>query len=245
MHYFFLEDQELTSGLKVNLAEADHNHAYRVLRLKQDEKVGLADGRGRAFIARVIAISSKGIELELSEEIPSAESPLKITLAQGLLKGDKMDQVVRQAVELGVNRIQPLITIRSIPHREHRQENKKLARWQNIARSAAAQCRRPYIPEVDKVLTLENWLSQKGREQIVVPWEEEKSLSFTRLLEAKPSTEAVAALIGPEGGFGKEEIELLSAQGAIAVSLGPRILRSETAAIAFITMLQSAWGDLT
>jgi len=137
MHYFFLENELLDSGLVVSLKNEDINHAYRVLRLKKNEAVAVSDGHGNVHKGIVVTTSPTEIMIELGENLSPAESPLMITLAQGLVKGDKFDLIIRQAVELGVTRIQPLFTERSIPHRSKQQEAKRIQRWRAIARSVS------------------------------------------------------------------------------------------------------------
>jgi 16S rRNA (uracil1498-N3)-methyltransferase len=245
MHYFFLKNEELKAGLTFQLREEDINHAVRVLRLKPGETVALADGIGTVFSGTVSSVEDRAVKVLLREKLDPAESRLKITLVQGLVKGEKNDLIVRQAVELGVSRIQPLYMERSVPHRNKKQEEKRLLRWRAITRSAAAQCRRSLLPVVKEAITLEAYLEQTENLFLLVPWEGEKSVSLNKL-QVKSSflKGAVSVLIGPEGGFGDKEIEILDKAGAVFIHLGPRILRSETAAIVAIALLQSAWGDL-
>lgn len=247
MHFFFREDYPLKGGEAVALSEADLNHAFRVLRLCPGDQVMLADGRGRVFQAKVIKADQREILIQPEVEVPHFESPLKVVICPSLLKGEKMDLVIRQAVELGVHRVAPINTERSIPQRDKTKEEKRLARWRNIVRSSAAQCQRAYLPPVDPVCTLTELLSAAGQNRIIVPWEEDQSLSLADLGHQEPFNyaQALFLVIGPEGGFSREEIERLKAGGAVIVNLGPRILRSDTAAAAAITLVQAAWGDFS
>ncbi|MFU8794537.1 MAG: 16S rRNA (uracil(1498)-N(3))-methyltransferase [Dethiobacteria bacterium] len=245
MHYFFLENQSLGSGLAVSLKNGDISHAHRVLRIKKNEVVAISDGFGNVHKGIVVTSSPKEVTIELGEKLLPAESPLKITIAQGLVKGDKFDLIVRQAVELGVVRIQPLLTERSVPHRSRQQEEKRLQRWRSIARSAAAQCRRAFLPAVEDVIKLKEYLHQAEMETIITPWEGERAVPLSSLLkQPSPEKGTVTIIIGPEGGLTEREIELLNKTGAITVHLGLRILRSETASSTVIALVQSAWGDL-
>lgn len=245
MHYFFLEDQVLMEGLEVRLKDQDLNHAFRALRLREGELVGLADGRGEAYSGTITVSSPGAVGVLLKEKLPGSESPLQITLVQGLVKGEKFDQIIRHAVELGVWGIQPLLAERSIPAINRQKEEKKIQRWQKIVRSAAAQCRRAYLPEVAAPVTLRDYLSLKQPKVLIVPWEGEKEITLHSLLaEPAPAERQVALLIGPEGGFSPDEITSLDRHLVTKVTLGPRILRSETAAIAALSMVQAAWGDL-
>jgi len=245
MHYFFIEGETLSVGNKVTLASEDLNHAYRVLRLKTGDVITIADGLGRAWIGKIVFSSPEKVMIYLNRELPPAESFLKITLFQSLVKGDKMDLIVRQAVELGVSRIVPVISGRTVPHYSSRQDEKRVLRWRSIIRSAAAQCRRAYLTEIEPVSKLASVLPRLESFKALVPWEDEKHFPISRILKQPcPEERAVFLFIGPEGGFDRPEIEALVKAGAVTVHLGPRILRSETAAAAVITMVQAAWGDL-
>lgn len=246
MHYFFIEGETLSVGLEAALAGEDLNHAYRVLRLKAGDNVAIADGLGRAWNGQIVFSSPEKVIACLNRELPAAESFLKITLFQSLVKGDKMDLIVRQAVELGVCRIVPILTGRSIPQRGGQQDEKRVLRWRSIIRSAAAQCRRAYLTKIETTSKLDSVLPRFESCKTLVPWEGEKIFPMSRILKQTcPEDRAVFLFIGPEGGFDRHEIEALVKAGAISVHLGPRILRSETAAAAAITMVQAAWGDLT
>lgn len=245
MHYFFLEGESLVSGSEINLASRDINHAFKVLRLKSGDKVVVADGFGLAREGQVMIASPSKVLVSLGDKLPGSESPLNITLFQSLTKGDKMDLIIRQAVELGIKRIIPFKSERSIPRRNEKQDQKKIERWSSKVRSAAAQCRRAYLPVVEPVSSFEHILSRIGNDLALVPWEKEKTISLTSLLKQPcPAGKAVFLFVGPEGGFEKFEIEALKEAGADVVHVGPRILRTETAATAVITLVQSAWGDL-
>ncbi len=246
MHYFFLEGEPLVEGENRVLFERDTAHAYRVLRLRAGDEVVVADGRGTARQAVVIHSSPREVSVLPGRKLPSGEPPLRITLFQALVKGDKMDLIIRQAVELGVYRIVPFISARSIPQHADRQEEKKHLRWESKIRAAAAQCRRAFLPLLEPVRSFEAVLPEIMGVKTFVPWEEERALPLGALLK-KPCPEGMAVffLIGPEGGFEKAEVNALFRAGAEKVHLGPRILRSETAAAAVITMVQAAWGDLS
>ncbi len=246
MHLFFREDCPLQAGATVALAAEDLKHASRVLRLKPGAEILIADGRGLAFRARVVKAETQEILVELETALPSTESPLNLVLCPSLLKGEKMDLVIRQATELGVTRIVPLSTARSIPQLGQGSNDKRLTRWRTIVRSSAAQCRRAFLPTVDPVRTLPELLQEAGQSPIIVPWEEDQATPLATLKpeEPYPKGEALFLLIGPEGGFAPQEIEELKQNGAVPVNLGPRILRSDTAAASAITLVQAAWGDL-
>lgn len=245
MHYFFSEEKNLKAGHCYRLKGEDYRHAAKVLRLRPGEKVALASGRGDVFLSEVSAVTEEAVEVNTLEALSPAESALNITLAQGMVKGEKFDLVVRQAVELGVKCIQPLLLERSIPRRNEKQEEKRLKRWQAIVRSASMQCRRAYLATVKKPLSLEEFLKEQTTSFLIVPWEGEKTASIKDLALKGPAKELpLVVIIGPEGGFSKKETDLLEKAGAFFLSLGPRILRSETASVVTLALLQEALGDL-
>lgn len=246
MHYFYLQGQALAVGTIVSLADKDINHAFRVLRLKSGDHVVVSDGLGRALLGRIESSYANEILVALLEELSPAESPLQITLVQSLVKGDKMDLIVRQAVELGVRRIIPVLTERSVPQRSEKQDQNRLLRWRNIVRSASAQCRRAFLAEVEEVSLLQSLQPRFQGMKTLVCWEEDASLPLAEVLRRpSPPENTLFCITGPEGGFSRVEIEALQNSGAEAVSLGQRILRSETAAVAALVMIQAAWGDLS
>lgn len=248
MHYFFIEGASLAEGQVVELLPEDVNHVYRVLRLREGAPVFIADGRGTVFRGNISAASPRLVKVHLDQPVPSAEPPLKITLLQSLAKGEKMDLIVRQSVELGVSRIIPVATGRTVPKWDENKSLRRLDRWQKIARSAASQCRRGKIPVVEPVAGFSETLDRlpTHREGLtVVPWEKEKRFVIGKLLQqAFPPGGEIFLFIGPEGGFRESEIKALSTFGATTVHLGPRILRTETAATALLALVQAAWGDL-
>jgi len=246
MHYFFLEDHALIEGNEAELAGENINHAYRVLRLKAGDNIVIADGHGDARQAVITISEPERVQVRFGFEIPSAESPLQITLFQALAKGEKMDLVIRQAVELGVKRIVPLVTGRTIPRWKSGQEEKKLCRWRSIVRSASAQCRRSYLPQVENLHNFEDVLLRFIGYRVLVPWEDAKGVPILKELKQPcPDDQAVFLLVGPEGGFSSREIDDIVQAGARIVHLGPRIMRTETAAIAAISIIQAMWGDLS
>ena len=245
MHYFFKEGPALTAGRIIELDPPDLNHAYRVLRLRKNSAVAVADGRGSAFKGTVESIGPEAAHVRLDEPLSAAESPRQIVLLQGLARGEKMDLIIRQAAELGVARIIPVFTERSIPRFGKSREAGRLKRWRSIIRAAAAQCRRAVLPGVAPVHDFEQVPALLEGQRAVVPWEEERELGLESLLKQPlPEKEAVFIFIGPEGGFSMREIAALTAAGARTVHLGPRILRTETAAAVTIGLIQAAWGDL-
>ena len=246
MRYFFKEGADLAAGKVIALEPADLKHAHRVLRLRKGDTVVIADGRNSALQGIVEEMGpEKGLVRLTGPPLPAARSPLRLVLMQGLARGEKMDLIIRQAVELGVQQIIPVITGRSIPRFRRSQEEGRAERWRKLVLAAAKQCRRASLAKVSPILEFAEALELLRGRMAIVPWEGEKGLSLEQFLKRPPQEkEAVFLFIGPEGGFSPPEIAALTAAGAGTVHLGPRILRTETAAAAAIALVQAAWGDL-
>ena len=221
----------------VTLTADEARHLRDVLRLKPGDQVSVFDGEGKEFRARVAQARREFAELDLDEEIEAArpESPLQITLAVALLKGEKFDLVVQKATELGVTKIVPLITrYADIKLRDESDASKRVARWQRIALEAAKQSGRAVVPEVSLPVAVNSLLSERCL------LFSERGGQGLRPIE----TDEITAIIGSEGGWSDEELEQARAAGAQIVTLGGRILRSETAAITAAALLQHRFGDL-
>ncbi len=235
--------QPLATGATVELTEVVSRHLLAVLRLRPGAEVILFDGRGGEYRARLVAGEKRRARLEVGEHrIIERESPLRIELAQGISKGERMDYAIQKAVELGVWRIRPLFTRRSVVKLTGERLEKKRRHWQGVAIAACEQCGRNRIPEVLEPLSLEAWLAEAGRPRrgaILDP------TGAIPLATCDPATEPFALLVGPEGGFTGQEVAALSRQGLDRVTLGPRILRTETAAAAALALLQGCRGDLS
>lgn len=244
MPHFFVDTVHLAPGNRVAISPADTSHLYRVLRLRDGAAVTVANGRGQARRAVLVDTGPGGAFALLGEEAPGNESSLRLTLFQALAKGEKMDLIIRQAVELGACRIVPLLCGRSVPRWPQSRAEHKLRRWREVVRSAAAQCRRACLPEISGPLCLEEALGLASA-PLIVPWEEEKMRALADLLrEPLFSGKAASLFTGPEGGFAPAEIALFRSSGAHTVHLGPRILRTETAAAAALGLIQALQGDL-
>ena len=248
--WFFLSPEELapTGGLAPTniLLSKDLLPHLRALHLQRGDLIILADGKGKVYRACLRSLTAKEgeAEMEILEELSFSNEPsLQVTLFAGVAKGDKMDRVIRQSVELGVHKIVPVLTERSvIRYTSLRQKEEKARRWQKIALAAAQQCRRGLIPSVMRPFQFEEMLSfwqKEGFEAVFVPWEEEKNTSLAQVLENLPRSLKKAALFcGPEGGISPGEMERIKEfEKAYSVSLGSRILRAETAPLALLSVL--------
>lgn len=216
------------------------HHLARVLRIKVGEPLMLFNGQGGEYQAVVTQVTKKGVEVAVGLFSPrDVESPIRIELAQGIARGEKMDLIVQKAVELGVSRITPLITERGNVRLTGDREVKRWQHWQAVAISACEQSGRNYVPEVTAPIMLQTWLSITKADYrfVLSPHVQNK------LPESIPAQSSILLLIGPEGGLSEDEVTAAIAQGFKPLSLGPRVLRTETAALAAIASLQSRFGD--
>ena len=226
---------------EIALKPREIRYLIKVLRLGEGDEVTVFDGEGREYRARLL--EEGGFYLQVEEEMePQRESPLSITLAQGVLKGEKMKWVIQKATELGVRRIVPLFVARSVPVWEEERGKEKISKWQLIAQEAAKQSNRTVVPEVTEAMSPEKFLNEAQGLKILL-WEEERRGLRELLKDISPSPE-VTLVIGPEGGFTEEEVILFQQEGFLVAGLGKRILRAETAALAALAILQHLYGDL-
>lgn len=238
----FYSAENLQIGEPVKLSDNAATHATRVLRLSIGDNLNLFNGDGFDYACELLSVKkSEVLATALNKIEVKNESPLNITLLQGISSGDRMDYSIQKAVELGVKQIQPIATERSVVKLSAERAEKRLEHWQNVAISACEQCGRATIPSVLPPKTLANWLGTNA--QSTVTRILLNPVGAKRLAElAKPSGE-IQLLIGAEGGLAQAEIDLAIAHGFQSVILGPRILRTETAGPTAIATLQSLWGD--
>jgi len=224
------------------LPDEQGHYLSRVLRLKPGDRVLLFDGSGYEYPAIVTEASRKRVLLQIGAAIGrDTDSPLKVRLIQGVSRGERMDFVVQKATELGVDRISPVLTEFSVVKLSAERAIRRLRHWQKIAQSACEQCGRNRIPIIDPPNSLPDFL----RDNTAADCRLQLQPSATRALhEIDPPKADVDLLIGPEGGFSRMENEMLDHAGFESVLLGPRVLRTETAALAALTLLQANWGDL-
>lgn len=239
MQQFFAEPSWIREN-KIYMQGADVNHIKNVLRMKPGEDVRVNDGRGKTYLCCISSYEEQTAVLDILKELDSdTELPSRIILFQGLPKGDKMEWIVQKAVELGAYSIVPFAAKRSVVKLDEKKAAKKQARWQLIAKGAAEQSGRGIIPEVSTVRTFAEALGMAGELDVVlIPYELEEGMKETvRILEEIAPGQSVGIFIGPEGGFEEEEVERAKAAGAHAVTLGKRILRTETAGLTTLSVL--------
>jgi 16S rRNA (uracil1498-N3)-methyltransferase len=234
--------QPLAAGRVIDLPAAAAHHARRVLRLGQGDPVILFDGLGGEYDGCLIG--DDRVRLDRHHDI-EREAPLAITLVHGLPAGDKMDWVVQKAVELGVARIQPLQTRRSVIRLSGERASRRIEHWQQIAVAACEQCGRNRVPEVAPLLELPVFLgypAPAGEARFLLAPADADSLS-AGLSALSPPSAGISLLVGPESGFEDNELIAARAAGFQPLTLGPRIMRSETAGLAALAALQGRWGD--
>jgi 16S rRNA (uracil1498-N3)-methyltransferase len=234
----------LAAGLRVDLPEGAARHAARVLRLRAGDALTLFDGSGGEYAAQIVGIERERVSVEVLDwRAADCESPLSITLVQALQAGEKMDLTVQKAVELGVERIVPVLSRRSVVRLDGARAARRVEHWRGVVASACEQCGRSRLPEVQALEGLERWLAQAPapgvRRLMLAPGAEHTLAS----LPAPAAGERVELLIGAEGGLAPEEMQSAAAAGFVAIRLGPRILRTETAGLAALAAMQCLWGD--
>jgi 16S rRNA (uracil1498-N3)-methyltransferase len=241
MRRFYANPHQFHQNLVI-LDPEETFHLARVLRLKVGVRVEVCDGQGGNFAAQVATLEPRGATLHVLEKLDSwGESPLSLVLGIGLAKGEALDEAVRQATEMGVDRIFPFISERSERLSPERVERRR-GRWQRLARESVKSCQRSLLPVIDAPRDFVAALD--GPEEVkLIFWEEERGGGIKSFLKL-PRPRDVRVLIGPEGGFSPGEAALARQAGFHVVSLGPRRLKVATAALAAITLMQYAWGDL-
>ena len=243
MHRFFAPDLNPGDDT-VLLPRGEAEHLTRVLRIGVGDTVSVFDGRGHEFLARVAGASRRDVRVQLLSRVePAAEPPVPLTLAQAVLKADKMDEVVRDAVMLGVAAIQPLITKRSETTVAALMRGARRDRWTRVALASVKQSRRATLPDVRTPLTLEAYLNEPGPPLSLMFIEPGAGASAQTLavLRGRQAPSEAAILVGPEGGWDEEEWTAAQARGVELVTLGHRTLRADAVPIAAISILQFLW----
>lgn len=231
----------LAAQTSLALPEAAAHHAARVLRLRGGDAVTLFDGSGGEYAARITAIGKHDVTVAIGRHDPvERESPLAVTLVQALSSGERMDLTVQKAVELGVRRIVPVESERGVVRLKGERAARRVAHWQQVAVSACEQCGRNRIPGVEAILPLAAWLAAESRavpRWLLLPGAD------TALRDLPRPPGPVELLVGPEGGLTDAEADAARRAGYRPVRLGPRVLRTETAAPALLAAMQALWGD--
>jgi 16S rRNA (uracil1498-N3)-methyltransferase len=227
----------------IDLADREAHYIRDVLRMRRGEAITVFDGTGQEASAQIVEVARDSVRLHVEAPRTVLRSGLEVTLVVGLSKGDKIDLVIEKATELGVRSILPATTSRAVVQLGEEKARARVSRWQRVAEAAARQSGRADVPEVGPVRSLAEQLAL-ARADAALFFYEGGTAGTARAALARPPPRTAAVAVGPEGGFAGEEVDLARTHGYEVVSLGPRILRSETAAIAAVTLVQHAWGDL-
>jgi 16S rRNA (uracil1498-N3)-methyltransferase len=245
MRRFFIDENAITDDTALVTGNL-FCHMTRALRLKIGTRIILSDGRGRRHIGSITTIGRDCLTVRItksSAEAEKASGPL-LTLYQGLPKGSKMEFILQKCTELGANSFVPFTSERSVARLPKDRETERLERWRRIVREAARQSNRTSIPVLSPVTDFSELVGAADQTVKLLLWEEEKSNRLRSVLASLPQPDSVAVLVGPEGGLSREEAAGAEASGFIPVTLGTRILRTETAGIALLAVLQFYWGDM-
>lgn len=241
MHHFFVNPEQVEDGL-IRITGSDVNHIKNVLRIRQGEEMLVSDGTGRDYLCQAEEIAGLEVTVRILEtEEEGRELLSRIWLFQGLPKSDKMEFIIQKAVELGAAGIVPVTTRNTVVKLDPKKEEAKVKRWQAIAESAAKQSKRSLVPRVSGIMTLKeafDYVESQGFSVRLIPYEHEAGMDGTKTeLDAAGPGQDIAVFIGPEGGFDEREIELALSKGVRPISLGRRILRTETAGLALLSVL--------
>lgn len=229
--------------MPLELPERIAHHAIKALRLRVGDALKLFNGTGGEFSARIVRVERARVDVEVLDWLAiERESPLSLVLVQALQTGDKMDLTVQKAVELGVTRIVPVVSRRSVVQLSAERALRRVEHWRGVVAAACEQCGRNRLPDVAVPESLEHWLahssSPAARRLLLAP-------SAAKSLAAVPCPgRSIELLVGAEGGFAPEETKLAALTGFLPVRFGPRILRTETAGLAALAAIQFLWGDL-
>lgn len=244
MNAFYIEGVGAV-GASARLAAEDARHAARVLRLRAGDNIYVTDAHGARFAAHLTDVSEDICSALLDAPLPDNEAPVSITIYEGLPKADKLDFLAQKLTELGARALAPVKMERCVVKLDAKDGIKRQDRLQKIAREAAKQCKRACAMEVGLPMTWAQLRDQmRAHDLMLVPWEDARGFSMKDAHALCPDAKDIGIVIGPEGGMSEKEIDALEALGARQITLGPRILRTETAAVAACTMAMMLWGDL-
>ena len=220
-------------------------HIRRVLRLRRGDEIVVFNGSGKEYGGTIVEEGPSSVVITIQNIFSSRpESHLEMTLAQSLLKGDKMDYLIQKATELGVKEIIPFLSSRSVPLLEKSKRLKRNLRWERIAVEASKQCGRGVVPKIEPLQSYSEMLSAASPDSLrLILWEKEGT-RLKEALEGSTGKTKIFFIIGPEGGLSQEEVDQAKRNGFTPVTLGRRILRSETASLCLMSILQYEWGDM-
>lgn len=245
MRRFYIENTEVASPYPT-IRGIQARHIRTVLHLKAGDSIILFDGTGSQYRATITGTLQDCVRVQIEEKLhPITESPLKVTIGQGIIKYKKMDWVIQKATELGITAIIPFISSRTIPMWKEDKRAKKIERWRSIALESLKQCGRAVPPHIENIIHFDQILKRPEASCLkIILWENAARDRLPDVLKSHSDTKKIFALIGPEGGFTEEEVRKASMHKFIPVKMGDRLLRAETAAMAFMSIVQYQLGDL-
>lgn len=242
MHRFFIPQ---LYAAEMVIKDVDAKHISKVLRMQPGDKIQIVSDDGVTAIAEIVSLQADNVVVKCLKKLAESHEPsVKITLAQGLAKGEKMDFIIQKAVEMGASSIVPVAMEHSVVRLEGAKADKKVERWQKIAEAAAKQSKRDIIPQVQPVQTMQQMLANNDLQHKIIAYECEDRLGLKTALQSCENLQELLLIIGPEGGISEFELELARKNGAVPVSLGKRILRAETAGVVALSAILYETGDL-
>ena len=242
MHCFYIEPP--VDGV-AQLPKDEAKHAARVLRLRPGDPVCAMDGHGGRWEAEIADLSGDGASVRLLNALPDNEAPVRVTVYEGVPKAEKLDFIAQKLTELGAAALIPVKMERCVVRLDEKDGKKRRERLERIAFEAAKQCRRGRAPEITEPLTWKQALQRMAYHDLVlVPWEDAMGRRMKDAFAEHPDAKDIGIVIGPEGGMSEVEVDALRALDALAVTLGPRILRTETASVVSAALAMQLWGDI-
>ena len=244
MYHFFVSEEQI-NGENAYIEGSDVNHIANVLRMKPGEELLISVKGDWDYLCKIVDIETDRVNLKVLESMEQRELPVNITLLQGIPKSDKLEMIIQKAVELGVSEILPVKTKRVVVKIDEKKVDTKVNRWNAIAESAAKQSKRSIIPKVHEPMSIDNALEiVKDFGVKLIPYENADGIDKTRkILDNMDKTKNIAVFIGPEGGFEESEVERIKNSGFEVITLGKRILRTETAGLALLSNIMIRLED--
>ena len=244
MYHFFVSEEQI-NGENAYIEGSDVNHIANVLRMKPGEELLISVKGDWDYLCKIVDIETDRVNLKVLESMEQRELPVNITLLQGIPKSDKLEMIIQKAVELGVSEIIPVKTKRVVVKIDEKKVDTKVNRWNAIAESAAKQSKRSIIPKVYEPMSIDNALEiVKDFGVKLIPYENADGIDKTRrILDNMDKTKNIAVFIGPEGGFEESEVEMIKNSGFEVITLGKRILRTETAGLALLSNIMIRLED--
>lgn len=244
MARFYVSHPEIEKGL-LKVAGDEVKHIRRVLRLKVGDGITVFDGSGKEYEGSIVKAGTSSVIIRIHQILSSTkESPIRITLAQSLLKGEKMDYLIQKATELGVSEIIPFFSSRSVPLLEASKKTSRYHRWEKIAIEASKQCGREVLPRVQPLRDYSEIFEAASPGSLRIILCEKEGSRLKEVLSESKERRKIFFIVGPEGGLSREEVEYAKGKTFVPVNLGNRILRAETASLCLLSLLQYEWGDI-